>query len=296
MSIQLCLFDLDDTLLRTGDLEPFRGGQHVGAQPTRYKQQLLAAFDANPSRQLYSVAALSQLRHEFPALKWGVFTRSPREYAHALLERAYQGLAWDVVIAFEDVALTKPHGEGIWKAMQSCGIKDVSEVVLVGENKADILSAYRGGCWAVLDQLSWPDRRTTDNWRSLERVPDALITGSADLREFLLDPLAGLPELERAIVKGTALRAGQTPRFGRIGHFKPRSLGGGTDRNKKEPKVRANLLLGDGRSAEKVSLLRCPVEALERLIILRGRDDYDRMMVADAARKSGGPPSQGALL
>jgi phosphoglycolate phosphatase-like HAD superfamily hydrolase len=74
-------------------------------------------------------------------MKWGVFTRSPRDYALTLLAHAYPRLRWDVVIAFEDVANTKPHGDSIWAAMEACAVTDSSKVALVGENKADILSA-----------------------------------------------------------------------------------------------------------------------------------------------------------
>jgi hypothetical protein len=47
MTFQLCLFDLDDTLLRTSDLDAFRGGAHVGPQNPQYKKELRAAYDAN---------------------------------------------------------------------------------------------------------------------------------------------------------------------------------------------------------------------------------------------------------
>lgn len=51
----------------------------------------------------------------------------------------------------------------------------------------------------------------------------------------------------------------------------------GTDREAAEPKVRANLLIADGEPTEKADLLRCPVSALSRVIVLRGRDDYDKL-------------------
>jgi phosphoglycolate phosphatase-like HAD superfamily hydrolase len=227
MTLQLCLFDLDDTLLRTSDLDAFRGGAHIGPQKPQYKTELRAAYDANPARPLYSQTDLASLRKQCPAMKWGVFTRSPRDYALTLLDHAYARLRWDVIIAFEDVMNTKPQGDGIWAAMKACAVTDASKVALVGENKADILSAYRGGCWAVLDRQSWPPKRVAENWWCLERVPDAIIDDAEDLFQFLLHPAHGLPELERAIGTNAALSDAQRPRFDRLNHFKPKSMGGG---------------------------------------------------------------------
>ncbi len=45
-----------------------------------------------------------------------------------------------------------------------------------------------------------------------------------------------------------------------------------------EPKVQANLMLSDGSDIQKEELLKCAPSALERLIILRGREDYPRLL------------------
>lgn len=45
-----------------------------------------------------------------------------------------------------------------------------------------------------------------------------------------------------------------------------------------EPKVQANLIIADGSDSEKLDLLRCHSSALGKIIILRGRDDYLRMI------------------
>ncbi|AUC11320.1 hypothetical protein BLX90_13235 [Rhizobium sp. Y9] len=50
------------------------------------------------------------------------------------------------------------------------------------------------------------------------------------------------------------------------------------DRESGEPKVQANLLIADGADSDRASLLRCPESSLQRLIILRGRTDYLRML------------------
>lgn len=50
------------------------------------------------------------------------------------------------------------------------------------------------------------------------------------------------------------------------------------DLGKKEPKIQANLILADGSDFQKEELLRCSSSALERLIVIRGREDYPRLI------------------
>ena len=113
MSIQLCLFDLDNTLLRTSDLEVFRGRENVNNTSREYTRGLLREYDRRGDRLLYTPEQLADLQDEFPDMRWGVFTRAPRHYATTLLEEAYPDVEWDIVVAYEDVRNTKPHPEGI---------------------------------------------------------------------------------------------------------------------------------------------------------------------------------------
>ena len=76
--IKLCLFDLDDTLLRTNDLDPFRGAGNVGNASRSYTDNLLAAFADRTDRLLYSMEHHHELRRTFPDMKWGVFTQALR--------------------------------------------------------------------------------------------------------------------------------------------------------------------------------------------------------------------------
>ena len=50
------------------------------------------------------------------------------------------------------------------------------------------------------------------------------------------------------------------------------------DRKVGEPKVQANLLIADGLDAEKVDLMRCNRDDLKRVIILKSREDYLKMI------------------
>jgi DNA processing protein len=68
------------------------------------------------------------------------------------------------------------------------------------------------------------------------------------------------------------------------------------DRKAAAPKIQANLVLADGRSGEKAELLQCRPAALNRLIILRGREDYARMTVGANPSQPRATPAQHALL
>lgn len=226
MGIGLCLFDLDNTLLRTTDLEAFRGRGNVGVTSADYTKRLIdAAFGPRaPDRHLYTQAQLATLRGQHPGMRWGVFTRSPRHYAATLLGRAYPGLQWDVVIAYEDVRNTKPHPDGVWAAAQATGIESVDEVALVGDEKVDVVCAYRAGCWSFVDQSTWQPR-ANEHWWALERIPDALFEGAEELGPLLANPALRLPELEY-LITGQQLE-GRRRRIEKINHFFPRAIGGG---------------------------------------------------------------------
>ncbi|WP_063768786.1 DNA-processing protein DprA [Verrucomicrobium sp. BvORR034] len=50
------------------------------------------------------------------------------------------------------------------------------------------------------------------------------------------------------------------------------------DRDKGEPKVQANLLIADGNDQQRIELLRCSLDDLSSVLILRGRADYFGML------------------
>lgn len=122
MPIELCLFDLDDTLVKTADMEAFRGPANVRNTTEGYIRGVRSTFSGRPCRHIYSEGHLRRLRAEFPKMKWGVFTRAPRAYCTTVLETAYPEWEWDVVVAREDVRNTKPSPDGIQVAMHRLGV------------------------------------------------------------------------------------------------------------------------------------------------------------------------------
>lgn len=220
---EVCLFDLDQTLVDTEDMKVLResGKNNNGAE---YKQEVQNAFLKRADRLIYSEELLLKIRQKFPQMKLGIFTRSPKSYAKNILKAAYPNFEWDVIVAYEDVRQTKPNGEGIDKAMHSFNYEHKSKVILVGDGDVDIRAAYHAGCVVALDTSYWDERLTTDNWRALSHIPDAVIESSDKILDVLENYEHYLPELERLLSK-TLGRAGR-PRFDKVNKFIPREAGG----------------------------------------------------------------------
>ncbi|MET3465112.1 HAD hydrolase-like protein [Variovorax atrisoli] len=217
---ELCLFDLDDTLVRTSDLDEIRrAGKNDNS--ANYRRRLSAELGKIAPRLIYPESLLAEIRAANPGMRLGVFTRSPRSYASVVLQKAYPNTEWDVVVAFEDVQWTKPYGYGVHAAMKQLKIKSPTSVVLVGDNDVDVCAAYHAGSTIVIDKSAWPFSNTRDHWAALGHVPDAFITSPRDLLDVLASPNRHLPELERLFAGAPA---GPTVRFDEIGHFKPRGF------------------------------------------------------------------------
>jgi beta-phosphoglucomutase-like phosphatase (HAD superfamily) len=219
----LCLFDLDQTLLRTDDLKEVREAGK-GRSDTGYLAQLSQAYAKETNRHVYDLGALRTLRTMFPEMKIGVFTRSPKAYAQAMLAWSYPDFQWDILVAYEDVHRTKPFGDGIDLAMRSFGIEQLDQVVLVGDGDNDLRAAYHAGCIAILDRSAWPDFWQYDQWNALGHIADAIICSPVELPGVLTRLNGYLPELERALT-GEAPAHGRG-RYDKINHFIPRLVGG----------------------------------------------------------------------
>lgn len=68
------------------------------------------------------------------------------------------------------------------------------------------------------------------------------------------------------------------------------------DRLNREPKVQANMTLAEGSEQERSELLRCSASALERIVVLRSREDYAKIVAKTETPVVGLPPVQGGLL
>ena len=169
---------------------------------------------------------MCEIRSQFPQIKLGIFTRSPRSYAETVLKVAYPSLKWDVIVAYEDVSRTKPYGEGIDKAMRSLDCRNLNEVILVGDGDVDIRAAYNAGCLGVLDRSSWGHQYTPDNWKAISRVPDAVIHSPKEILRVLDCYELFLPELERQLSDQRLQIADRKARYDRVNKFVPSDIGG----------------------------------------------------------------------
>lgn len=222
----ICLFDLDETLLRTADLKAVReAGKDV--QTDEYVKTLKAELNTRMDRRIYSLALLRRLRSNSPGMKLGVFTRSPRSYAATTLAWAYPGFEWDVVVAYEDVQRTKPFGDGIdlvLKKFDMFNADALPRTILVGDGNVDIRSAYHCGCVVALDKSAWPRKRESEHWGAIDHVADAVIEEPDEIIDVLMNPRDFLPALERALSESPAPR--RPARFDKLGHFVPAAAGG----------------------------------------------------------------------
>lgn len=222
---EVCLFDLDQTLIDSEDMEQIRKSGKNEKSNT-YKDIVKSKYEENSDRHYYAESLIQEIRKQFPEMKLGIFTRSPRIYAETVLKLAYPTIEWDVIVAYEDVEHTKPYGEGIDKAMWSFGYENITKVILVGDGEVDIRAAYNAGCMVVLDRSSWPNKYTRDNWNSLKWIPDAIIDTPESLTGVLSAYENYLPELER-LLTGSKTTITQ-PRFDKINKFIPKTVGGDT--------------------------------------------------------------------
>jgi HAD superfamily hydrolase (TIGR01509 family) len=219
----LCLFDLDNTLVRTEDLEQIRlDGKND--QSADYKKKLKGEYASREDRNIYEPHILEEIREKYPKLKFGVFTRSPKSYASTVLKLAYPGFDWDVVVAYEDVNRTKPYGDGIHVAMDKLGLKNLSKVAMVGDQDSDVRAAYNAGVAVVLDTTSWGSSRNYDNWNALNHIPDAVIGGPSELLKVLDNLPKFQPFLEKLMAEDKETT--EPRRFDKIGKFIPRQIGG----------------------------------------------------------------------
>lgn len=222
----ICLFDLDETLIHTNDIKEIREAG-VGDNTPEYQRKVEAALNERDDRHIYSIKILQKIRATYPKMKLGIFTRSPSSYAHIALHWAYPGFKWDIVVAYEDVDRRKPWGDGIDLAMKEFDmayIQNLPRTILIGDSDVDVRAAYNCGCVAVLDKGGWPGKYLYPHWGAIEHVPDAIIDAPERIFDVLSNPVDFLPALERAYTPKH--KATRPPRFDKLGHFVAKAAGG----------------------------------------------------------------------
>jgi beta-phosphoglucomutase-like phosphatase (HAD superfamily) len=223
----LCLFDLDDTLLRTSDLSDIRP-QGVGKQDDgAYATELLRRFGDPVQRYIYTPERLASLKTRWPEMKFGIFTRAPWAYVKPIVDLAYPDFDWDTCVVYETVPKGhhKPNGWGIRDCMSRLEIEDPQRVVMVGDETVDVKAAYNAGCYVVLDKASWAHGQWDGrrHFAALELIPDAVISGPTELADVISDIGAYAPKLEWEFNGSQDHR--HQPRFSAVNHFYPACVG-----------------------------------------------------------------------
>ena len=213
----LCLFDLDDTLVRSSDLADLcEAGLRDHSES--YRQAVRRNF-AGGERTLISANRLYALHHLFPSLRFGIVSKSPRFWIQTVAEICWPDFRWDVVIGNEDVFRVKPSPEGLIHATQQLDIS-VDNTLYVGDSEDDIRAAYATGMYAVLFTKTWHPwpKLSKENRRAANLFADAVIKKAESLTAVLEHPNRRLPTLEQYLAEEEAdlrfLRCNKFPPYG----------------------------------------------------------------------------------
>ncbi len=187
----LYLFDLDDTLVRTDDLQQHRIAG-VDNNSISYKRELEALLTTRSDRVIWTERQIQRLKSLAPLSgdqknSIGIFTRAPRSYADAVLNAFYPSVEWQAVVTYEDVKpYFKPHGHGIRLAREMTGD---SGVFVIGNDASDIKAAYHAVCY-----VAWDD--TDRNYEAWSLLPDFVYSTPDHLLEMLTEPNGSMMPLE----------------------------------------------------------------------------------------------------
>lgn len=199
----LAIFDLDETLLPTSDLERFRGKENtrMTAPNPFYESELRRSVIWK--KNLVGAEILHRMIEENPGIKMCIFTKSPKRYVGILLETFYPDIAWDCIIAFEDVRNTKPDPEWIRVSMSKTGVSDPAKVVFFWDSRDDVAAAYQAGAYSALCrywwELWWESRKNDarrDHYNALDLMADAVVNSPRDILTILSNPTFHLPLIE----------------------------------------------------------------------------------------------------
>lgn len=147
---ELCLFDLDDTLIKTSfiELNSIRVNMVNAKNATELNNYL-------NTHMLPSVSSdfIENIINEFPKMKLGIYSRAPSLYVKTMLLKFFPKINWDIIISYEDVKpYFKPNPQGVYLAMKNFKISDPKKVIIVGDSICDIKVANNSGAKSFLWQ------------------------------------------------------------------------------------------------------------------------------------------------
>ena len=204
--LEAIIFNLDNTLLRTDELNAFRQpmGPPLDVQTARRAREVSGVYEA-----------VSEIAQDVPI---GVVTNSPRTYTERLLGEYFHDVPWRITTTGPVNRLYKPFGASIKKAVSTLG-SDPSRTAYIGANRHDTLAAYQAGVRPVMTLFqhpklieayragrkeSWPLRPHADPSASnsttaaddMSITPEAVVWKPEDLVRLAHEPAEFLPVLE----------------------------------------------------------------------------------------------------
>lgn len=152
--IKLILFDLDDTLVPTKDLECLRRSKNQ-----HNLEPIMLSNSITPYAGVESdLMALMQL------FKLGIVTSAPLWYARQILQICFSKIRFDPVITYDHVEFLKPHPEPIYQALELARVKH-QNAIFVGNDQVDYLASTNAG--VRFFGAKWSDQK---NYRTDETV------------------------------------------------------------------------------------------------------------------------------
>ena len=204
------LFDLDGTVLFTDELikesfkrvfEKYKPGYTLTEEELlsflgpSLEDSFLRYFDASMVEELieyyreFNHSHHEQYVYVYPTVKETLEYLKQQGYPLAIVTTkssvaAYVGLDtfdltkyFDVVIGLDDVTITKPNPEGLYKAMQQL---EVSKAVMIGDNVSDIQAGKNAGVYTI--GVKWSPKGYQ---KMADLQPDLLIDEMKEIIEFI---------------------------------------------------------------------------------------------------------------
>ena len=103
-------------------------------------------------------------------IKVGLITNKMKKMTLYCLELIDLKDVFDVIIGYDDVSKGKPDGEGILKAIKQLNVKDLQNVLYVGDNKIDFDTASNAGVDSAI--VTWGPRKLPDDIHPNYKIKD----------------------------------------------------------------------------------------------------------------------------
>lgn len=179
------IFDFDNTIAPTDCLERFRTTRDEKGLEKHLREQELKLFDG--IEYLFNHLCHNQI-------PLAIVTNSPRWYINRLLDHFIIPNHFDAVISYDDVGPDnkKPSSKGITLALEKMGLKSSQNILYVGDDKNDVIAAYRAGIKPIIGK--WTISKEPISYMpagvfSINDLVDMVMKGVGEL-ELLAEVLA----------------------------------------------------------------------------------------------------------